>query len=84
MIEMYIKPTCPYCVEAKALLEKKGQVIQYYDITNNPPLRAEMLERAKRHTVPQIFINNRHIGGCDDLMLLEDKGKLDTLLTLEK
>ncbi|MFZ9035440.1 MAG: glutaredoxin 3 [Francisellaceae bacterium] len=81
MIEIYTKPTCPYCVDAKALLDKKGQVYREYDIAKKPELRAEMMQRAGgRTTVPQIFIDNRHIGGCDDLMDLQQQGKLDALL----
>jgi glutaredoxin 3 len=79
---IYTKTTCPFCVRAKALLAKKGAAFQEIEITDNPPLRSEMIEKANgRTTVPQIFINGRHIGGCDDLHALEDQGKLDALLT---
>ena len=79
---IYTKTTCPYCVRAKALLAKKGAAFQEIEITDNPALRSEMIEKANgRTTVPQIFINGRHIGGCDDLHALEDQGKLDALLT---
>lgn len=81
-ILIYTKTTCPYCVRAKALLAKKGAAFQEIEITDNPALRSEMIEKANgRTTVPQIFINGRHIGGCDDLHALEDQGKLDALLT---
>lgn len=81
MIEIYSKPGCPFCVNAKALLKQKGQTWTEYDLTQNPELRDEMLTRANgHHTVPQIFINHSHIGGCDELMALNDNGKLDTLL----
>ena len=79
---IYTKTTCPFCVRAKALLTKKGAAFQEIEITDNPALRSEMIEKANgRTTVPQIFINGRHIGGCDDLHALEDQGKLDALLT---
>ena len=79
---IYTKTTCPFCVRAKALLTKKGAAFQEIEITDNPALRSEMIEKANgRTTVPQIFINGQHIGGCDDLHALEDQGKLDALLT---
>jgi glutaredoxin 3 len=79
---IYTKTTCPFCVRAKALLAKKGAAFQEIEITDNPARRSEMIEKAKgRTTVPQIFINGQHIGGCDDLHALEDQGKLDALLT---
>jgi glutaredoxin 3 len=72
---------CPYCVRAKALLAGKGVAITEYDITLGGPKRAEMLERAPgRTTVPQIFIDDAHVGGCDDLHALDAAGKLDPLL----
>lgn len=80
-IEIYIKPTCPYCVRARALLTSKNVVFEVIDIAQNPDRRPEMIERANgRTTVPQIFINGQHIGGCDDLHALNDAGKLDPLL----
>lgn len=80
-IEIYIKPTCPYCVRAKALLTSKNVAFEVIDIAQNPDRRPEMIERANgRTTVPQIFINDQHIGGCDDLHALNDAGKLDPLL----
>jgi glutaredoxin 3 len=79
---IYTKTTCPFCVRAKALLAKKGAAFQEIEITDKPALRSEMIEKAKgRTTVPQIFINGQHIGGCDDLHALEDQSKLDALLT---
>lgn len=81
MIEMYIKVFCPFCTEAKALLDKKGVSVDIYDIGKHPELKPEMVERAKgRTTVPQIFIHGQHVGGCDDLYALEHQGKLDALL----
>ena len=80
-IEIYTKAFCPYCSRAIALLGAKGVTFDEYDITMGGPKRAEMLQRAPgRTTVPQIFIDDAHIGGCDDLMALEYAGKLDELL----
>ena len=80
-IIIYTKTTCPYCIEAKALLNNKGQVYQEIKIDNNESLRKEMIVKANgRMTVPQIFINDIHIGGCDDLHKLEREGKLDKIL----
>lgn len=80
-VELYTKASCPYCIRAKRLLDDKGVDYQDYDITLGGPKRAEMLSRSKgATTVPQIFIDGRHIGGSDDLMALERQGRLDALL----
>ena len=80
-IEIYTKFLCPYCTRAKKLLGDKGVAFEEYDITMGGPKRAEMLQRANGgSTVPQIFINDRHVGGSDDLAALERAGKLDALL----
>lgn len=80
-VEIYTKWGCPYCYRAKAILEEKGAALTEYDITMGGPKRAEMLGRAPGSvTVPQIFIDGQHIGGCDDLMALDRKGGLDPLL----
>jgi glutaredoxin 3 len=80
-IEIYTKTSCSYCYRAKRLLDSKGLAFDEYAIDFGGPKRAEMIERAGgRTTVPQIFIAGRHIGGCDDLMALEMRGKLDELL----
>jgi glutaredoxin 3 len=80
-VEIYTKMLCPYCSRAKKLLADKGVSFEEYDITMGGPKRAEMLARAPgRSTVPQIFIGETHIGGCDDIMALERQGKLDLLL----
>lgn len=82
-IELYTKAFCGYCARAKALLTDKGVAFEEYDITMGGPKRQEMLERAKGgSTVPQIFIDDRHIGGSDDLAALNRQGKLDPLLGL--
>lgn len=79
-VEMYTKSTCPYCVRASALLRAKGVDPITYDLDRGGPKRDEMIERTGRMTVPQIFIGERHVGGCDDLFALERAGKLDALL----
>ncbi|MCA8930991.1 MAG: glutaredoxin 3 [Rhodospirillaceae bacterium] len=80
-VTMYSSPFCPYCFMAKRLLKKKGVEIEEIDVMAEPRRRVEMKERASgRHTVPQIFIGNVHIGGNDDLQALERAGKLDELL----
>ncbi len=80
-VEMYSKMFCPYCARAKRLLADKGVEVEEYDITLGGSKRDEMLSRANgRHTVPQIFIGDRHVGGSDDLAALEAAGELDSLL----
>ena len=80
-IIIYTKDYCPYCVKAKKLLEIKKQQFKEIDLTKEPEAAAKMVELAGgRKTVPQIFINGKHVGGCDDLYALNDKGELDTLL----
>jgi glutaredoxin 3 len=80
-VTLYIRPTCPYCVRAISLLKSKGAHFETIDVSKNPGRRPEMIQRANgRTTVPQIFIGDRHIGGCDDLHELEDAGQLDALL----
>jgi glutaredoxin 3 len=79
-IEIYTTMWCGYCARAKALLEKKGTAYEETDVMEDAAKRAEMRERSKRTTVPQIFINGQHIGGSDELAALEQAGKLDALL----
>lgn len=80
-VEIYTKAFCGYCMRAKSLLQSKGVEFEEYDITMGGPRRAEMLERAPgRTTVPQIFIDGRHVGGSDDLAALDRRGELDPLL----
>ncbi|HEY1709697.1 MAG TPA: glutaredoxin 3 [Rhizomicrobium sp.] len=79
-IKIYTTPICPYCVRAKALLKKKGAPYEEIDVFMDPDRREEMETVSKRRTVPQIFIGDRHVGGCDDLYALEQQGKLDPLL----
>ena len=80
-IEIYTTPYCPYCVRAKALLQKKGVDYSETDVSGDDDLRDAMTERAGgRRSVPQIFIDDRHIGGCDDLYALDGRGELDPLI----
>ena len=80
-IVIYTKPGCPYCSRAKALLERKGADYQEIVASNNPALKAEMVEKSGgKATFPQIFIDGKHIGGCDDIHALDDRGGLDPLL----
>lgn len=80
-IEIYSKDVCPYCVRAKKLFVKKNVEFTEIDISNDSERRDAMIKRANgRQTVPQIFINDQHIGGCDDLYALDAAGKLDDLL----
>ncbi|SUB65036.1 Glutaredoxin-3 [Plesiomonas shigelloides] len=79
-IEIYTKATCPFCIRAKALLTRKGAAFDEIAIDNDAQARAMMIERSGRTTVPQIFIDGQHVGGCDDLHALDAAGKLDPLL----
>jgi glutaredoxin 3 len=80
-VEIYTTPYCPYCLDAKALLKKNGIDFVEHDVSRDRALRATMTERAGgRTTVPQIFIGQTHVGGCDDLYELEGDGRLDPLL----
>lgn len=80
-ITLYVTGWCPYCQRAKALLEGKRLVFQAIDVDEDPKSRQEMIARSGRRTVPQIFIGERHIGGCDDLVALEGSGELDQLVS---
>jgi glutaredoxin 3 len=80
-VEIYTTPFCPYCLDAKALLKKKNVSFTEIDVSRDRALRSTMTARARgRTTVPQIFIGSTHVGGCDDLYVLEDAGQLDPLL----
>ena len=80
-IEIYTTSICPFCHAAKKLLTDKGADFSEISLTQEPHLRDRMVERANGgRTVPQIFINDAHIGGCDDLYALDPKGELDPLL----
>jgi glutaredoxin 3 len=79
-VTIYTSILCPYCHRAKSLLQRKGAAITEVDVGRNRDKRSEMEERSGRHTVPQIFIGERHVGGCDDLHALERNGELDAIL----
>ena len=79
-IEIYTTPFCGYCARAKGLLDRKGAPYEEMDVMMDEKKRAEMRERSKRSTVPQIFINGQHIGGSDELAALEQAGELDPML----
>jgi glutaredoxin 3 len=79
-VEIYATSWCPYCTRARQLLASKGLSIEEIDVEARPQAREEMVARSGRSSVPQIFINQTHIGGCDDLIALDDAGGLDPLL----
>ncbi|MCG7493969.1 glutaredoxin 3 [Thalassobius sp. Cn5-15] len=80
-VEIYSSPLCGFCHAAKRLLNEKGVEFTEYNVLTDPTLKPKMIERANGgRTVPQIFIDNVHVGGCDDLYALESAGKLDPLL----
>jgi glutaredoxin 3 len=80
-VVIYTRQFCGYCSAAKKLLETKGVAFEEHDATHAPEVRQEMIQRANgRSTFPQIFIGERHVGGCDDLHALERAGELDALL----
>ena len=82
-VTIYTTRLCPYCTAAKSLLRKKSVAFDEIDVTGNPGGRKLMTERAAgRTTVPQIFIGDRHVGGCDDLYDLDQAGQLDQLLAV--
>ena len=85
LVEIYTRDYCYYCQAAKELLNRKGVSFTEVDITGRPERRNEKIQRANgRTTVPQIFIGETHVGGCDDLHALEAAGRLDTLLSREE
>ena len=80
-VEIYTKAFCPYCSRALALLRDKGVTFDEHDVTMGGPRKAEMVERSGgRMTIPQVFIGDTHVGGCDDLMATDRSGELDRLL----
>ena len=80
-VEIYTSPLCGFCHAAKRLLNQKGVEFTEIDVMRNPDRKPEMIQRANGgRTVPQIFIGETHVGGCDDLYELEREGKLDALL----
>ena len=80
-VTIYTKPYCPYCIRARSLLEQKGVDFTEVAAAFDPEKKAEMVQRSGgRMTFPQIFVGDRHIGGCDDMLALERSGQLDPLL----
>lgn len=79
-VVVYSKDYCPYCVQAKQLLDSKNVPYQELRVDLDQNLLQEMLTRSQRRTVPQIFIGDYHVGGCDDLYALDQRGELDKLL----
>ncbi|MBU2412170.1 MAG: glutaredoxin 3 [Gammaproteobacteria bacterium] len=79
-VTIYSSDYCPFCVRAKQLLTAKGVAFNEIRVDGERELRQEMMEKSGRHTVPQIWIGEQHVGGCDDLYALEREQKLDTLL----
>jgi len=79
-VTIYTRPFCGYCARALSLLSDKGADFTEVEAGMDPKLRQEMMDRSGRATFPQIFVGDRHIGGCDDMMALEREGKLDDLL----
>jgi glutaredoxin 3 len=80
-VRIYTTPICPYCVRAKSLLKKKGAEVEEVDVLMDETARAEMQAKSGgARSVPQIFIGDTHVGGCDELYALEKDGKLDPLL----
>lgn len=80
-VEIYSSPLCGFCHAAKRLLNQKGVEFTEYNVLTDPSLKPKMIERANgSRTVPQIFIDDVHVGGCDDLYALESAGKLDPML----
>ncbi len=80
-VRIYTTPICPYCVRAKTLLKKKGAEVEEVDVLMDETARAEMEAKSGARSVPQIFIGDTHVGGCDELYALEKDGKLGPLLT---
>ena len=82
IVKKYTTPTCPYCIRAKSILKSKGVAqIEEIRVDENPTARAQMMQITGRRTVPQIFIGDKHVGGCDDLMDLDSAGGLLPMLT---
>jgi glutaredoxin 3 len=79
-IVVYTTGWCPYCQRARALLTEKGLEIKEINVEEDGKLREEMIARSGRRTVPQIFIGDKHVGGCDDLYALDGSGELDRLI----
>ncbi|ODS23355.1 glutaredoxin 3 [Candidatus Endobugula sertula] len=82
-VTIYTTRFCPFCIRAKSMLDNKSVDYQEIPIDNQPAVRREMIKKSGRRTVPQIWINDYHVGGCDELFSLERMGQLDNLLVNE-
>lgn len=80
-VVIYSTTFCPYCVRAKMLLQRKGVAFEEVDVSGDAEARQALVARTRQRTVPQIFINDEHIGGCDELYALERAGELDAKLS---
>ena len=80
VVTLYVSDWCPYCERAKGLLTQKNVVFNEINIEEQPMFREDMIARSKQRTVPQIFIGDQHVGGCDDLFELDRSGELDRLI----
>jgi glutaredoxin 3 len=79
-VTLYVSDWCPYCRRAKSLLTRKNVVFSEINVEDDAKLREEMIARSDRRTVPQIFVGDKHVGGCDDLFELDRSGELDRLI----
>ena len=79
-VTLYVSDWCPYCQRAKSLLLRKNVIFNEINIEEDEKSREEMIARSNRRTVPQIFIGDKHVGGCDDLFALDGSGELDRLI----
>jgi len=80
VVTLYVSDWCPYCQRAKGLLTQKNVVFNEINVDDQPKFRDDMIARSKQRTVPQIFIGDQHVGGCDDLFELDRSGELDRLI----
>jgi glutaredoxin 3 len=79
-VTVYVSDWCPYCQRAKGLLTQKNVTFREINVEEDDKFREEMISRSSRRTVPQIFIGDRHVGGCDDLFELDRSGELDRII----
>jgi glutaredoxin 3 len=79
-VTLYVTDWCPYCQRAKSLLTQKNLIFNEVNIDDDAKLREEMIARSNRRTVPQIFVGDKHVGGCDELFELDRSGELDRLI----
>ena len=80
VVTVYVSDWCPYCQRAKSLLQQKQVIFSEINVDDDEKFRAEMIARSNRRTVPQIFIGDKHVGGCDELYALDGSGELDRLI----